>query len=31
LGLKEILNQLNLFYICICLCLQQIKKYGHAS
>jgi hypothetical protein len=28
---KELLNQLNLVYICICLYLQQIKSYGHAS
>jgi hypothetical protein len=28
---EEFLNQLNLFYICICLYLQQIKSYGHAS
>jgi hypothetical protein len=31
LSLKEYLNQLNLLYIFICLYLQQIKSYGHAS
>jgi hypothetical protein len=30
-GLKEILDQLNLLYICICLYLQQIKSYEHIS
>jgi hypothetical protein len=28
---KEFLNQLNLFYIYICLYLQQIKSYIHVS
>jgi hypothetical protein len=31
LGLKNFLNQLNLFYINICLYLQQIKSYEHMS
>jgi hypothetical protein len=31
LGLKDFLDQLNLFYIWIDLYLQQIKSYGHAS
>jgi hypothetical protein len=31
LGFKEFLDKLNLLYIWICLYLQQIKSYGHAS
>jgi hypothetical protein len=31
LGVKEFLDQLNLLYIWICLYLQQIKSYEHAS
>jgi hypothetical protein len=31
LDIKEYLNQLNLFFIYICLYLQQIKSYGHVS
>jgi hypothetical protein len=31
LSLKEVLNQLNLFYICICLYLQYIKNHGRRA